>query len=51
MAQVSQELIDLLSVNELTARVTDLVQSIEKEKLVEGTNFSLEGTEYAKTKR
>lgn len=48
MAQVSQELIDLLSVDQLTAKIQNLIDAIEKQKLIDDSSYSLEGTEYAK---
>lgn len=47
MAQVSQELIDLLSIESLKTQVKDLIEQIEREKLIGGGD-SLEGDYSAK---
>lgn len=49
MAQCSQELIDMLSVEYLTAKINEIVKAIEREKLIGDTNYSLEGETYGKT--
>jgi len=48
MAQMSQELIDLLSPENLIAKVDNIMKAIEKEKIMGESNFSLEGEDYAK---
>jgi len=48
MAQVSQELIDLLSVESLSVRIKDLTDMIGKEELLDEGSYTLEGQEYAK---
>ena len=42
MAQVSQEVIDLLSVESLTAKIEEIIKAIEREKLVGDTSYTLE---------
>jgi hypothetical protein len=49
MAQVSQELIDLLSVESLTAQIKDILNAIEAEKLIDDNSYTLEGIEYGKS--
>lgn len=48
MAQVSQEIINLLSEEYLTAKIKAILDDIEREKLLDGTSYTLEGNEYAK---
>jgi len=48
MAQVNQEIIDLLSEESLTAKIEELIKAIEREKLIGEANYSLEGEDYAK---
>jgi hypothetical protein len=48
MAQVSQEIIDMLSVDQLTTKIKTIIDAIEKQKLIDGASYSLEGIEYAK---
>lgn len=48
MAQVSQEIIDLLSVESLTAKIEENIKAIEREKLLGDTSYTLEGEAYAK---
>lgn len=43
MAQVSQEIIDLLSVDSLNAQITNLLTAIEAEKLLDNNSYTLEG--------
>jgi len=43
MAQVSQEIIDLLSVNSLNTQITNLLNAIEAEKLLDNNSYTLEG--------
>lgn len=49
MAQVSQELIDLLSTESLTAQIKDILTAIEAEKLIDDQSYTLEGIEYGKS--
>jgi hypothetical protein len=48
MAQVSTEIINLLSEEYLTAKIEEIILAIEREKLLGNTNYSLEGENYAK---
>lgn len=48
MAQVSQELIDLLSVDSLNAQITNILTAIEAEKLLDDNSYTLEGEGYDK---
>jgi hypothetical protein len=48
MAQVSQEVIDLLSVESLTAKIEEIILAIEREKVIGDSSYTLEGIEYAK---
>jgi len=48
MAQMSQELVDLLSPENLTAKIDNINKAIEREKIMGEANYSLEGEDYAK---
>lgn len=48
MAQVSQEIMDLLSVDSLNAQIKDLLEQIEREKLIGESGYSLEGDDAKK---
>jgi len=43
MAQVSQELIDLLTVEANNAQITNIMNAIEADKLLDGNSYTLEG--------
>lgn len=43
MAQVSQELIDLLSVESLNSQIINIVNAIEADKLLDSNSYTLEG--------
>jgi len=47
MAQVSQEIIDLLSEDYLNAKIKEIITNIEREKTI-GDGYGLDGVEYAK---
>ena len=51
MAQVSQELIDLLSVDSITQRIDDITKAIEREKILDGASYTYEGDGDAKPRR
>lgn len=48
MAKVSEEISNMLSVEYLTAKITDLIKSIEREKLAGDVSYALEGADNAK---
>jgi uncharacterized small protein (DUF1192 family) len=48
MAQVSNEIINLLSVDYLNAKITDIIKNIEREKLTGDVSYELTGEDYAK---
>jgi hypothetical protein len=48
MAQMSQEVINMLSEEYLTAKIEEIIKAIEREKLLGNTNYALEGQDYAK---
>lgn len=49
MAQVSQEMIDMLSVESLSSKIIDINSSIEAEKLIDDQSYTLEGETYGKS--
>ena len=49
MAQASDEIINLLSLDYLTAKIKTILEAIEREKLIGDTNYSFEGQTYGKS--
>lgn len=43
MAQVSQELIDLLNVESINAQITNIINAMEADKLLDNNSYTLEG--------